>query len=83
MAVENWNTNDTLNVVLEGVSTGEGAMTFPTINDLFRKMAAALKTFYGRTWKISGADRNVTIQAVGGAAPASAQENDLWIEYTP
>lgn len=83
MAVENWNTNEALNPVLEGVPCGEGAMTFPSINDLFRKMAAAIKTFYTRTWKISGADKNVTIQAVGGAAPGSAQENDLWIEYTP
>jgi hypothetical protein len=83
MAVENWNTNDTLNTTLEGVATGEGAMTFPTINDLFRKVCASVKTFYNRTWKITGADKNVTIQASGGAAPASAVENDLWIEYTP
>jgi hypothetical protein len=83
MAVENWNTNDTLNTTLEGVATGEGAMTFPTINDLFRKVCASVRVFYNRTWKITGADKNVTIQASGGAAPAAPQENDLWIEYTP
>lgn len=83
MAVENWSTNEALNTVLEGVPCGEGAMTFPSINDLFRKMAASLKTLYGRTWKITGADKNVTIQATGGAAPATPQENDLWIEFTP
>lgn len=78
MAVDNWNANDTLNTTLEGVPVGEGAMTFPTINDLFRKMAAAIKTF--RT-KAYCKDQYVTIQASGGAAPATPAEGDLWVEY--
>lgn len=80
MAVDNWDTNEALNVVLEGVACGEGAMTFPTINNLFRKMAAAIRVFRNSAYC---KDKNVTIQAAGGAAPATPSEKDLWIEYTP
>lgn len=80
MAVDDWNTNPDLNVNLEGVPTGEGGMTIPTINDLFRKMAAALKTWRNNSYC---KDKNVTIQATGGPAPVAPQDKDLWIEYTP
>lgn len=78
MAVDNWSSNDTLNTTLEGIPCGEGAMTVPSINDLFRKMAAALKTF-----RVSAycKDNNVMIQASGGAAPGSPTEGYIWIEY--
>jgi len=78
MAVDDWNTNDSLNTTLEGVPTGEGAMTFPTINDLFRKMAAAIAAFRSNAYC---KDKNVTIQASGGALPSSPSEGDLLIEY--
>jgi hypothetical protein len=80
MSVDSYNATDTLNTSLEGIPVGEGAMTIPSINDLFRKMAASIRVFRNNAYC---KDKNVTIQASGGGAPASPAENDLWIEYTP
>jgi hypothetical protein len=78
MAIQDWNTNDALNTTLEGIPTGEGAMTIPNINNLFRKMAATIKDFWSRAYRRG---ENVTIQATGGAAPATPADGDLFIEY--
>jgi hypothetical protein len=80
MAVDSWNTNEALNAVIEGEPTAESTTTFPAINNLFRKICAAIKVFRNNAYC---KDKNVTIQATGGSAPASPAENDLWIEYTP
>ena len=81
MAVKDWFTDDTLNTTLEGIPAGEGVTTFASLNDLFRKVCAAIKTFYASTWRLTGTDKNVTIQASGGIAPSSPNEGDLFSEY--
>lgn len=77
MPVQDWNTNDTLNITLEGVDVAEGCQP-AGLNNMFRKMAAAIRVFYNKAYRIG---ENVTIQASGGAAPASPSEGDLWVEY--
>lgn len=79
MAVGDWDTDPELNGTLEGVDVSEGSLP-RDFNDMFRKMAAAIKVFFNKTYQ---KDVNVTIQATGGAAPGAPAENDLWIEYTP
>lgn len=79
MAVQDWNTDPDLNGTLEGVNVAEGSIP-ADFNDCFRKIAAAIRVFYNKSYQ---KDVNVTIQATGGAAPATPVENDLWIEYTP
>ena len=80
MAVENWNTNDALNVVLEGVDVAEGSIP-ATLNNLFRKVAAAVRVFYDKSYR---KDETIKSTVTGGADPFVAPvENDIWIEYTP
>lgn len=79
MAVENWNTNEALNNTLEGEDVSEGMLPGP-LNNTIRKMAAAIRVFFNKTYR---KNETVHITAVGGAAPASPVEDDLWIEYTP
>lgn len=79
MSVDAWNTNEALNGTIEGENVAEGSLPGP-LNNVIRKMAAALKVFRNVAYC---KDKNVTIQASGGAAPAAPSEDDLWIEYTP
>lgn len=80
MAVQDWDDDHTLNTSLEGIDCGEGTMLPPSINDLFRKMAAAIRTYYDKSYRKGETIKN---QAVGGALPVTAEENDILIEYTP
>lgn len=80
MAVEDWNTNDSLNGTLEGVDVAEGSLP-KDFNDCFRKMAAAIKVFFNKAYR-----KNETIKwtVAGGADPFSVHtDGDIWIEYTP
>lgn len=80
MAVENWDTNEALNTTLEGENAAEGSIP-AGFNNLFRKMAAAIRVFYDKSYR-----KNETIKATaaGAADPFTAPvENDIWIEYTP
>jgi hypothetical protein len=79
MAVDDWNTNEALNGTIEGQDVAEGSLP-KYLNDVVRRMCASLKTFRNSSYC---KDKNVTIQATGGSAPASPADNDLWIEYTP
>ena len=77
MAVQDWDTDPTLNNTLEGVDVAEGCQP-AGLNDMFRKMAAAIKVFYNNTYSKTN---NVTIAASGGALPASPDEGDFFLEY--
>jgi hypothetical protein len=80
MAVENWNTNDTLNNTLEGVDVSEGCAP-SGLNNMFRKMAAAIRVFYDKSYR-----KNETIKATAAGAGdpfVTHAEGDIWIEYTP
>lgn len=79
MAVQDWNTNEALNGTIEGENIAEGSLPGP-LNNWGRKICAAIKVFYSKAYQ---KDVNVTIQPSGGAAPATPQVGDLWIEYTP
>lgn len=79
MAVDNWNTNEALNGVIEGENVAEGSLP-GVLNNVIRKMAAAIRVFRNNAYC---KDKNITIQASGGAAPVAPAENDIWIEYTP
>lgn len=79
MAVENWNTDPLLNNTIEGESIAEGMLPGP-LNDWGRKICAAIKVFFNKTYR---KNETVYITATGGAAPATPAEDDLWIEYTP
>lgn len=77
MAVQDWDVDPLLNNTLEGVDVAEGCLP-GGLNDMFRNMAAAIKTFYNNTYsKI----KNVTIAASGGALPSSPAEGDFFLEY--
>lgn len=77
MSVDSWDTVAANNNSIEGVDVSEGSLP-KFFNDCFRAMAAAIKVFRNNAYC---KDKNVTIQASGGAAPVSPAENDLWIEY--
>ena len=79
MAVENWNTNATMNNSLEGVDVSEGCLP-KDFNDLFRKMAASIRVFYNKAYRQG---ENVYFITTGSPAPGGLQENDIVIEYTP
>ncbi len=78
MPVQDWNTNEAFNGTLEGVDVAEGCLP-AGLNNMFRKMAAAIKVFYNKAYR---KNENVFIQATGGAAPAMT-DGDILIEYTP
>lgn len=78
MAVQDWNATDDLNTTIEGVIVSEGAMTFPNINNLFRKMAAALKVFKNNAY---AKDLNLYILPIASAFPTTPQEGDIWMQY--
>lgn len=84
MAVQDWNTNEALNVVLEGENVAEGSLP-PGLNNMARKFAAALKVMYNSCYGsgVNGGKQRITIQASGGAAPAAPNDGDIWMEYTP
>lgn len=79
MAVENWDTNDTLNLTLEGIDVAEGSQP-RWFNDMFRKMAAAMRVFYNKSYRKG---ETIKYQATGGALPGTAEDGDILIEYTP
>lgn len=79
MAVQDWNTNHDLNTTLEGINVAEGSLP-ADFNDCFRKMAAAIRVFYDKSYR---KNENIVITAAGATAPSSPAENDIWIEYTP
>ncbi len=79
MSVDAWDTNEALNGTIEGENVAEGSLPGP-LNNVIRKICAAVRVFRNNAYC---KDKNVTIQASGGAAPATPAENDLWIEYTP
>jgi hypothetical protein len=77
--IDAWNTNEALNTVVEGEDIAEGSLP-NRLNNFLRKQVAAIKAFRDIAYS---KDKNVTIQASGGAAPAAPSDGDLWIEYTP
>ena len=77
MPVDDWNTDHTQNVIVEGEDIDEGMLP-AGLNDFLRKMVAALKVWRNNSYCI---DKNVTIAASGGAAPSSPAEGHLWMEY--
>jgi hypothetical protein len=80
MAVEDWNEDDDLNGTLEGVNVAEGSLP-ADFNDMFRKMAASIKTFFLKSYRKT---ESVRIQATGGSLPTTGlSENDICIEYIP
>lgn len=80
MAVENWNTNPDLNTSIEGIDVSEGSLP-KDFNDCFRKMAAAIRVFFDKSYRKT---ESVRIQATGGALPTTGlSENDICIEYIP
>lgn len=84
MAVQDWNSNPDLNTSVEGENVAEGS-TPPSLNDTFRKVAAAIKNFWSSSYgsAANGGGKRIYIQAAGDPAPATPVESDIWIEYTP
>lgn len=82
MAVEDWNTNAALNVSLEGVNVAEGSLP-ADFNDCFRKIAAAIKVFFNKTYRKSETIRYTAAGAADPFLPSAHTEGDIWIEYTP
>lgn len=80
MAVSDWNSNYLLIGTLEGIAVSEGLLQPPDVNDLFRKMAAAIRQRDDQSY---AKDKNVWIQATGGSAPAGMVDGDILIEYVP
>lgn len=82
MAVENWNTDQSLNITIEGEDMSEGGTLPPDMNDVVRKMAAAIRTFFDKSYRKA---ETIRATATGAADPfgGAATENDIWIEYTP
>lgn len=82
MAVENWNTDQALNVTIEGEDMSEGGTLPPDMNDVVRKMCAAIRVFFNKAYR---KDENIKFTTTGAADPfgATHAENDIWIEYTP
>lgn len=82
MAVQDWDTNEALNGTIEGENIAEGSLP-PDLNDVLRKICAAIKTMYFSVYgsHVNGGGRRITIQASGGAAPSSPVDGDIWIEY--
>ena len=79
LEVDNWadESSPDSNVLVMGVDIDEGSLP-GLLNNMGRRIMAAVSSFR----KVAYCkDKNVTIQASGGAAPATPQEGDLWIEY--
>lgn len=79
LEVDNWLTTADSNILVSGTDIDEGMLP-QFINNALRRIMAAM-----RAWRDVSycKDKNVTIQATGGSPPASPQENDWFIEYTP
>ena len=78
MPVQDWNTSEAFNNSLEGEDVAEGCLP-GGFNNLFRKMAAAIRVFYNKSYR---KDETIFIRVLGTTAPAMT-ENDIYIEYTP
>lgn len=81
MSVDNWNQDPALNNILEGFDISEGSLPHD-YNDLIRKMAAEIKIFFEKTYRIN---ETLKYTAAGAADPFAAPKLDgyIWIEYTP
>lgn len=83
MPVTDWNTNAALNVTVDGIDIAEGCAP-ANLNNAMRSVMANVRVFYNSSLIVAGGDGGtVTIQADGGALPATPAENDILIEYTP
>jgi hypothetical protein len=77
MAVENWQEAGPNNTI-EGVNVAEGMLP-PALNNVIRLMAAALKTFYNKTYR-----KQETIFIITNvAATPTMTEDDILIRYIP
>lgn len=75
--VDNWNTTADLNVTVAGSDVDEGMLP-GLINNAIRRIMAAVAAFRVQAYC---KDKNVTIQASGGALPGSPAEGDFFLEY--
>jgi hypothetical protein len=76
--VDNWDSATPDNITLvSGVDVDEGMLP-SLINNAIRRIASAVAVFRKQAYC---KDKNVTIQASGGALPATPAEGDLLIEY--
>ena len=78
MAVENWQEAGPNNTI-EGVNVAEGMLP-PALNNVIRLMAAAIKTFYNKSYR-----KNETVKVIpdGDPTPVGMVEGDILIKYVP
>lgn len=78
LEVDNWSVaSPDSNTLVSGTDIDEGMLP-GFINNAIRRVMSAVAAFRAQAYC---KDKNVTIQASGGALPATPAEGDLFIEY--